>query len=149
MFVSKRGTQVLNVKKRNCGNGCTFNHNICLCPRFNSKRKGDSKSKGSEERSKSERSTKSENVHVAALTVGSNVSHHDQSSEIKYQSVLPTATVMLKGVKRNVVGTRGLLNPCAEKTFVCKSMLNKIKHKVKGAIKLKLHGHCSSIPEKT
>ena len=103
----------------------------------------------SEDRSKSERSTKSENVHVTTLTVGSKVLYHDQSSEIKCQSVLPTATVMLKGVKRNVVGTRGLLDPCAEKTFVCKSLLNKIKHKVKGTIKLKIHGYCSSMPEKT
>ena len=111
--------------------------------------KRDSKSKGSVKRSKSERSTKSENVHVTVLTLGSNVSHHDQSSEIEYKSVSPTATVMSKGVKRNVVGARGLLDPRAEKMFVCKSLLNKIKHKVKGTIKLKLHGYCSSIPENT
>ena len=44
---------------------------------------------------------------------------------------------------------RGLLDPCAEKTFVHKSLLNRVKYKVRGTTKLKLHGYCSSIPEKT
>ena len=35
------------------------------------------------------------------------------------------------------------------KTFVHKSLLSRVKHKVKGTIRLKLHGYCSSIPEKT
>ena len=39
--------------------------------------------------------------------------------------------------------------PRAEKTFVCNSLLNKVKHRIKGTIKLNLHGYCSSIPEKT
>ena len=47
------------------------------------------------------------------------------------------------------MGSQGLLDPCAEKTFVRKSLLNKVKHGIKGMIKLKLHGYCSSIPEKT
>ena len=63
--------------------------------------------------------------------------------------MLPTATVTLKGIKRNVIGARGLLDPCAEKTFVRKSLLSKVKYRTKGTIKLKLHGYCSSIPEKT
>ena len=62
---------------------------------------------------------------------------------------MPTATILLKRVKGSMVGARGLLDPCAEKTFVRKSLLNKVKHRTKGTIKLKLHGYCSSIPEKT
>ena len=45
--------------------------------------------------------------------------------------------------------TRGLLDPCAENTFVCIFLLNRVKYKVRGTTKLKLHEYCSSIPEKT
>ena len=134
-------------KKRHCGNGCSYHHNWCLCPKVNSKNKGDSKNKGSTETSKPDKGKKSENVQVTALTVGSNT--NNQSKEVKYKSVLPTATIMLKGVSKKMVKARGLLDPCAEKTFVCNSLLDKVKYKVKGTIKLKLHGYCSSIPEKT
>ena len=77
-------------------------------------------------------------IKVTSLTVGPHDSR-DQSTEIKYKSVLPPSTVMLKGVRRNVVGARGLLDPYAEKTFVRKSLLSRVNHKVKGTIKLKLH----------
>ena len=80
--------------------------------------------------------------------MGSNVAS-DQSADVKYRSVLPTATILLKGVKGSMVGARGLLDPCAEKAFVRKSLLNKVKHRTKGTINLKLHAYCSSIPEKT
>ena len=89
-----------------------------------------------------------ENVKVTTLTVGSNVAS-DQSTDVKYKSVLSTATILLKGVKGSTVGAQGLLDPCAEKTFVRKSLLNKVKHRTKGTIKFKLHGYCSSIPEET
>ena len=145
---AQKGHTSVKCKKKTCGSGCTYVHNICLCPKSNAKMKGDSKSKGSVEKVKSEQNTKSENVKVTTLTVGSNVAS-DQPTDVKYKSVSPTAAILLNGVKGSMVGARGLLDPCAEKTFVCKSLLNKVKHRIKGKIKLKLHGYCSSIPEKT
>ena len=103
MFVHKRGTLVLNVKARLFGNGCTYVHNICLCPKSNAKMKGDSKCRGSVEKVKSEQNTKSEKVKVTTLIVGSNVVS-DQPTDVKYKSVLPTATILLKGVKGIMVG---------------------------------------------
>ena len=114
VFAQKGHTSV-KCKKKTCGNGCTYVHNICLCPKSNAKMKGDSKSKGSVEKVKSEQNTKSESVKVTTLTVGSNVAS-DQSTDVKYKSVLSTATILLKGVKGSTVGARGLLDPCAEKT---------------------------------
>ena len=139
-----KGTTGVKCKGKNCGNGCTYAHNICLCLKV----KENSKPKGSKEKGKTEQNTKTEDVKVTTLKVGSN-DKSEQSTNVKYTSVLPTATILLKGVKRSMVKARGLLDPCAEKTFVRRSLLSEIKHKVKGMIKLKLLGYCSSIPEKT
>ena len=87
--------------------------------------KGDSKSKGNKKKVKSKQSTKTEDVKVTTVIVGSN-DISDQSTNVKYTSVLPTATILLKGVKRSMVKARGLLDLCAEKTFVRKSLLSKV-----------------------
>ena len=70
---AQKGHTSVKCKKKTCGNGCNYVHNICLCPKFNAKMKGDSKSKGSVEKVTSEQNTKSENIKVTTLTVGSNV----------------------------------------------------------------------------
>ena len=100
---TQKGHTGVKCKKKTCGNGCTYVHNTCLCPKFNAKMKGDSKSKGSVEKAKSEQNTKSENVKVTTLTVGSNVAS-DQSTDVKYRSVLLTAKILLKGVKGSMGG---------------------------------------------
>ena len=141
---AQKGHTSVKCKKKNCGNGCTYVHNIYLCPKLN----GDSKSKGDKEKGKPEQNTKIESVKVATLTVGSD-NAYDKPTNMKYTPVLPTATILLKGVKKSMVKARGLLELCAEKTFVRKSLLNRVKYKVRGTTKLKLHGYCSSIPEKT
>ena len=134
---AQKGHTSAKCNKKVCGNGCTYNHNICVCP----KTKGSSKPKGV-----TGKVSITEKVKVTTLTVGS--SHKSQSTEVRYKSVLPAATVTLKGIKRNMIQARGLLDLCAEKTFVCKSLLSKLKYKAKGTIRLRLHGYCSSIPEK-
>ena len=134
---AQRGHSSTKCTKKTCGNGCTYNHHICLCN--NTKREG--RSKATQESYKG-----AEKVEVNTLAVGS---QNSQTTETRYKSVLPTATVMLKGTKRDRVTARSLLDPCSEKTFVCKSLLGKVKYRPKGTIKLRLNGYCSSIPEKT
>ena len=135
---AQKGHSSTKCKKRNCGNGCTFKHHLCLCPKKggNSKAKGNSKQEGDDKGK----------VQVTTLAVGSS---QKQSTEITYKSVLPTATVTLKGKGKNMIKARGLLDPCSERTFVCRSLLNNLKYKLKGTVKLRLHGYCSSVPEKT
>ena len=35
-----KGHTSVKCKKKTCGNGCTYVHNICLCPKFNAKMTG-------------------------------------------------------------------------------------------------------------
>ena len=64
---AQKGHLSSQCKARNCGKGCTYDHNICICP----KTKGDVKPKGNISKGKFERSTKPENVKVTTLKVGS------------------------------------------------------------------------------
>ena len=144
---AQKGHTSVKCQRRRCGNGCTYGHNLCLCPKVKGD-KGDNKSKGNKGNVKADQNKKTEEVKVTTLTIGSD-NKSGQSTNVKYTSVLPTAKILLKGVKGSTVKARGLLDPCAEKTFVRKSLLSKIKYKVRGTITLKLHGYCSSIPDKT
>ena len=65
------------------------------------------------------------------------------------KTVIPTATVALKGRGNHTVKAQVFLDQCSEKTFVCKSLLPNLKYKLKGSVKLRLHGYCSSVPENT
>ena len=51
---AQKGHTSVKCKEKNCGNGCTYVHNICLCPKL----KGDGKSKGGKEKGKTEQDTK-------------------------------------------------------------------------------------------
>ena len=98
---AQKGHLSVNCKKKSCGNGCTYNHNISICNKIKGNLQSSLNKKGG---------GKTEKVKVNTLAVGS--SQSDQSTEIRYKSVLPTATVTLKGIKREMVKVRSLLDPC-------------------------------------
>ena len=146
---AQKGHSSTKCKRNNCGNGCTFNHHICLCPKAkgNNKPKGNNRSKEDNDfKGSSDQGEKDKGVQVTTLSVGSS---SNRPTEVTHKSVLPTATVALKGKGKHTVKARGLLDPCSERTFVCKSLLNSLKYKLKGTVKLRLHGYCSSVPENT
>ena len=143
----QRGHLSTYCKKASCGKGCTFKHHIVLCPnkKGTGKVKGNGRLSNNGERKLYNKGDK-EGVQVATLSVGTSKTQPVGTTQ---KSVLPTATVILKGKDKHMVKARGLLDPCAERTFVCRSLLNCLKYKQKGTVKLRLLGYCSSVPERT
>ena len=90
----------------------------------------DERKKGSEEK----------DVHTKVLKIS--------EEKVARVSVLPTATINLEGRCGKTVHVRGLLDPCAERTFVTEKTLTKVKYHERGTVSIRIHGYCSSLEEK-
>ena len=112
--------------KTSCKNGCSFRHHQVICPKTKKEEQGNKQGN---------------KVSVSTLSVAG-VNKGDRTK----RSILPTATITLKGRRGRVEHKRGLLDPCAERTFVKRISLEKLSYKVKGKEKLALRGYISSKP---
>ena len=111
--------------KQSCKMGCTLKHHPSICPR---NKKEDTRKKGSEV-----------NVTTLSLTGKS----QEQATR---KSILPTATITLKGKSGRIEHKRGLLDPCAERTFVKRNILKDLAYKAIGKERMSLKGYLATKP---
>ncbi|XP_066958138.1 uncharacterized protein [Macrobrachium rosenbergii] len=108
----------VDCERRSCGNGCKLKHHRVLCDKIQTS--GPNKT-----------NTKS-GVQVGTLSV------KEQGQKTSKRSILPTATIALKGKRRQIVRLRGLLDTCAERSFIKRSALTELQYKSKGIEKIAL-----------
>ncbi|XP_068211733.1 uncharacterized protein [Palaemon carinicauda] len=82
---------------------------------------------------------------IKGLLVGT-LSVNDQGQKPKQRSILPTATIVLKGKGRHLVRLRGLLDTYAERTFIRRSALKDVQYRSKGTEKIALRGYLTRKP---
>ncbi|XP_068250372.1 uncharacterized protein [Palaemon carinicauda] len=116
-----------------CGNGCRLKHHRVLCDKQQT-------SEPSKSTTKSASKPNNNDVQVGTLSVS------DQGQKSKQRSILPTATIVLKGKGRHLVRLRGLLDTCAERTFIRRSALKDVQYRSKGTEKIALRGYLTSKP---
>ncbi|XP_066946071.1 uncharacterized protein [Macrobrachium rosenbergii] len=83
---------------------------------------------------------KSSRVQVGTLSVNT------QGQKTCKRSILPTTTIALKGRRRQMVRLRGLLDTCAERTFIKRTALAEVQYKSRGIEKVALRGYLTSKP---
>ncbi|XP_068236971.1 uncharacterized protein [Palaemon carinicauda] len=115
----------VDCEKQICGNGCRLKHHLVLCDKQQT-------SEPSISTIKSEFKHSNNGVQVGTLSIS------DQGQKPKQRSILPTATIMLKGKGRHLVRLRGLLDTCAERTFIRRSALKDVQYRSKGTEKIAL-----------
>ncbi|XP_068227981.1 uncharacterized protein [Palaemon carinicauda] len=123
----------VDCEKQICGNGCRSKHHRVLCDKQQTS--GPSKSTN-----KSRNKPSNNGVQVGTLSVS------DQGQKSKQRSILPTATIVLKGKGRHLVRLRGLLDTCAERTFIRRSALKDVQYRSRGTEKIALRGYLTSKP---
>lgn len=64
-----------------------------------------------------------------------------QGNKMARKSVLPTATITLKGKRGRIVRKRGLLDTCAKRSFIKKCALEGLHYKSKGVENISLRGY--------
>ena len=124
-----------------CGKGCTYRHHAVICPRLDKKEAHKSSSQKQVKKSKNN-TDKNEGVQIATLSL----TEENKKNKFVKQSILPTATITLKGKRGQVTKKRGLLDPCAERTFIKRSVLTEINYKVKGKERMSLRGYLTIKP---
>ena len=113
-----------------CEQGCNYKHHLVICPRY-----------GKTNQSKQEKQKgKKTSVQVSTATLSNEV----VKTEGCEKSILPTATISLKGKWGRVVHERGLLDPCAERTFIKRSALDNLHYQRKGSEKMSLQGYLTA-----
>ncbi|XP_068234120.1 uncharacterized protein [Palaemon carinicauda] len=120
-------------EKQICGNGCRLKHHRVLCDKQQT-------SEPSKSKIKSANKPNNNGVQVGTLSVS------DQGQKSKQRSILPTATIVLKGKGRHLVRLRGLLDTCAERTFIRRSALKDVQYRSKGTEKIALRCYLTSKP---
>ncbi|XP_064103419.1 uncharacterized protein LOC135213369 [Macrobrachium nipponense] len=85
---------------------------------------------------------KQSGVQVGTLSVN----EQDKPNKSGKQSILPIATIPLKGKKGRMERLRGLLDTCAERTFIKRSALERLQYRSKGVEKIALRGYLTSKP---
>ncbi|XP_068205292.1 uncharacterized protein [Palaemon carinicauda] len=119
-------------EKQIFGNGCRLKHRV-LCDKQQT-------SEPSKSTNKSANKPNNNGVQVGLLSLSG------QGQKPKQRSILPTATIVLKGKGRHLVRLRGLLDTCAERTFIRRSALKDVQYRSKGTEKITLRGYLSSKP---
>ncbi|XP_068238444.1 uncharacterized protein [Palaemon carinicauda] len=105
----------VDCEKQICGNGCRLKDHRVLCDKQQT-------SEPSKSTTKSASKPNNNGVQVGTLSV------RDQGQKSKQRSILPTATIVLKGKGRHLVRLRGLLDTCVERTFIRRSALKDIQY---------------------
>ncbi|XP_068229526.1 uncharacterized protein [Palaemon carinicauda] len=123
----------VDCEKQICGKGCRLKHHRVLCDKQQT-------SEPSKSTNKSANKPNNNGVQVGTLSVS------DQGQKPKQRSILPTATIVLKGKGRHLVRLRGLLDTCAERTFIRRSALKDVQYRSKGTEKIALRGYLTSKP---
>ncbi|XP_068210588.1 uncharacterized protein [Palaemon carinicauda] len=123
----------VDCEKQICGNGCRLKHHRVLCDKQQT-------SEPSKSTTKSASKPNNNGVQVGTLSVS------DQGQKSKQRSILPAATIVLKGKGRHLVCLRGLLDTCAERTFIRRSALKDVQYRTKGMEKIALRGYLTSKP---
>ncbi|XP_066963243.1 uncharacterized protein [Macrobrachium rosenbergii] len=113
--------------KPSCNKGCKMRHHRILCDRDQTGKQSKNKPSG---------------VQVGTLSVN----EQDKTNKLGKRSILPTATIPLKGKKGRLVRLRGLLDTCAERTFIKRSALERLQYRSKGVEKIALRGYLTSKP---
>ncbi|XP_068203691.1 uncharacterized protein [Palaemon carinicauda] len=124
---------IVDCEKQICENGCRLKHHRVLCDKLQS-------SEPSKSTIKSANKPNNNGVQFGTLSVS------DQGQKSKQRSILPTATIVLKGKGRHLVRLRGLLDTCAERTFIRRSALKDVQYRSKGTEKIALGGYLTSKP---
>ncbi|XP_068250317.1 uncharacterized protein [Palaemon carinicauda] len=125
----------VDCEKQICGNGCRLKHHRVLCDKQQT-------SEPSKSINKSANKPNNNGVQVGTHSVS------DQGQKSKQRSILPTATIVLKGKGRHLVRLRGLLDTCAERTLIRRSALKDVQYRSKGMEKIALRGYLTSKPVK-
>ncbi|XP_066961445.1 uncharacterized protein [Macrobrachium rosenbergii] len=113
--------------KPSCNKGCKMRHHRILCDRDQTGKQSKNKPSG---------------VQVGTLSVN----EQDKTNKLGKRSILPTATIPLKGKKGRMVRLRGLLDTCAERMFIKRSALERLQYRSKGVEKIALRGYLTSKP---
>ncbi|XP_066947140.1 uncharacterized protein [Macrobrachium rosenbergii] len=131
----------VDCEKQSCGNGCRLKHHHVLCDKQQTSEPSKPASKSTIKSANKPASKPNNNgVQVGTLSVS------DQGQKSKQRSILPTATIVLKGKGRHLVRLRGLLDTCAERTFIRRSALKDVQYRSKGTEKIVLRGYLTSKP---
>ncbi|XP_064097204.1 uncharacterized protein LOC135208689 [Macrobrachium nipponense] len=113
--------------KPSCNNGCKMRHHRILCDKDQTGKQSKNKQSG---------------VQVGTLSVN----EQNKPNKSGKQSILPTATIPLKGKTGRMVRLRGLLDTCTERTFIKRSALERLQYRSKGVEKIALRGYLTSKP---
>ena len=124
-----------------CGKGCIYRHHAVICPKLEKKPSESPSSQKSSEKSKNS-TNKNSGVQVTTLSL----TEENKNKKFVKQSILPTATITLKGKRGTITRKRGLLDPCAERSFIKRSILTDLSYKVRGKEKMSLRGYLTVKP---
>ncbi|XP_068232011.1 uncharacterized protein [Palaemon carinicauda] len=123
----------VDYEKQICGNGCRLKQHRVLCDKQQT-------SKPKKSTTKSASKPNNNGVQVGILSVS------DQGQKSKQRSILPTTTIVFKGKGRHLVRLRGLLDTCAERTFINGQHLRTYNIDLKARKKIALSGYLTSKP---